>query len=112
MTITRKEQNKIYVIMNYYDLPTNTQYEFNKLRDEYIMKNSGYRTIHDETYGDILIYKNYKLGQIPLITPSEYANALEIELPITVNNKLKDKKKLIKTYGEKNINNIEQALTH
>lgn len=94
--ITKKENNIIYVKMDYYKMPTNTRYLMSKKRDEYIIKNSN----NEKGLYRVSCY----------LSVSDFVKEYEIELPITTNNKLKNKNKLIKIYGEKNIDNVVEAL--
>ena len=95
--IVRKENNKINVHMDYFTMPIKTRHLMSKLRDEHIINNS------NKEQG---LYRVSCYLSVP-----DFVKEYEIELPITDNNKLKDKKKLIKMYGEKNINDVEQSLS-
>lgn len=103
--IIRKENNKIYVHMDYFTMPTKTQFLISKSREEFIKKNNEYREATLETGEKITVYVAYDNMSL-----FDYIKAYEIELDITDNNKLKNKKKLIKMYGEKNIKDVEHAL--
>ena len=101
--IVRRDNNKIYVKLDYFTMPTKTQYLMSKLRDEHVINNSNNE---QRSYpSDKQLYRVSCYLSVP-----DFVKEYEIELEITDNNKLKNKKKLIKMYGEKNINDVEQAL--
>lgn len=103
--IIRRENNLIYVHMDFFTMPRETQLFISKSREEFVKKNSGYKEVITEKWGKIPVYVSYDHMSL-----FDYIKDLEIELEITDNNKLKNKKKLIKKYGEKNINDVEKAL--